>query len=241
FEQGVLDACLLVLDTAKVPLVFRGNATEVVRQGSALMNAQDDDGVLVGNWSGEYSTGTSPTAWTGSTEILLKYASEGASPVAFAQCWVFAGVLNTFLRCLGLPARVITNFCSAHDNTGNLKTDIELDEDVRMSYRREKARSDLYLESEGEKSLSSTSRPNITPNPSKQTSHKSTVHCNLTQNGIDHQVCTKDVTSHLEETSVDHDDSPGFQDQSPGFLRRFPPQRSVSESELSRMNIILVL
>ncbi|XP_057178198.1 coagulation factor XIII A chain-like [Triplophysa rosa] len=132
FEQGVLDACLLVLDTAKVPLVFRGNATEVVRQGSALMNAQDDDGVLVGNWSGEYSTGTSPTAWTGSTEILLKYASEGASPVAFAQCWVFAGVLNTFLRCLGLPARVITNFCSAHDNTGNLKTDIELDEDGKV-------------------------------------------------------------------------------------------------------------
>ncbi|XP_056598122.1 sterile alpha motif domain-containing protein 12 isoform X2 [Triplophysa dalaica] len=60
------------------------------------------------------------------------------------------------------------------------------------------------------------------------------VHCNLTQNGIDHQVCTKDVTSHLEETSVDHDDSPGFQDHSPGFLRRSPPQRSVSESELSR-------
>ncbi|KAI2652911.1 Sterile alpha motif domain-containing protein 12 [Labeo rohita] len=65
-----------------------------------------------------------------------------------------------------------------------------------------------------------------------------TVHCNLTQNGIDHQVCTEDVTSHLEEVSVDHgldDDSPGFQDQSPGFQRRSPPQRSVSESELSRL------
>ncbi|KTG36256.1 hypothetical protein cypCar_00001932 [Cyprinus carpio] len=63
------------------------------------------------------------------------------------------------------------------------------------------------------------------------------VHCNLTQNGIDHQVCAEDVTSHLEEVSVDHgldDDSPGFQDQSPAFQRRSPPQRSVSESELSR-------
>ncbi|XP_016136752.1 sterile alpha motif domain-containing protein 12-like isoform X2 [Sinocyclocheilus grahami] len=63
------------------------------------------------------------------------------------------------------------------------------------------------------------------------------VHCNLTQNGIDHQVCAEDVTSHLEEVSVDHgldDDSPGFQDQSPGFQRRSPPQRSISESELSR-------
>ncbi|KAA0704901.1 Coagulation factor XIII A chain [Triplophysa tibetana] len=136
FEQGILDACLLILDAAKVPLVYRGNATEVIRQASALLNAQDDNGVLIGNWSGEYSEGTSPTAWTGSTEILLKYAKEGATPVAFAQCWVFAGVLNTFLRCLGLPARVITNYASAHDNTGNLKTDIILDEDGKMDKER---------------------------------------------------------------------------------------------------------
>ncbi|KAI7792659.1 putative coagulation factor XIII A chain-like [Triplophysa rosa] len=136
FEEGVLDACLLVLDAGKVPLVYRGNATEVVRQGSALMNSQDDDGVLVGNWSGDYSIGTSPTAWTGSTEILLKYAREGGVPVCFAQCWGFAGVLNTFLRCLGIPARVITNYCSAHDNTGNLKTDIMLDEDGKVNKSR---------------------------------------------------------------------------------------------------------
>ncbi|XP_066531939.1 sterile alpha motif domain-containing protein 12 isoform X2 [Hoplias malabaricus] len=65
------------------------------------------------------------------------------------------------------------------------------------------------------------------------------VHSNLSQNGIDHQVCTEDVTSSLEEEPIDHglaleDDSPGFQEQSPGFHHRSPPQRSVSESELSR-------
>ncbi|KAK7124090.1 hypothetical protein R3I93_022257 [Phoxinus phoxinus] len=138
FEQGVLDACLFVLDSGKVPLVFRGSATEIVRQASALMNAQDDDGVLVGNWSGDYTEGTAPTAWTGSPEILLKYAKEGGEPVCFAQCWVFAGVLNTLVRCLGIPARVITNFCSAHDNTGNLKTDIVLDEDGKVDRSRTK-------------------------------------------------------------------------------------------------------
>ncbi|XP_016396142.1 coagulation factor XIII A chain-like [Sinocyclocheilus rhinocerous] len=138
FEEGVLDACLMVMDAGKVPLLFRGNATEVVRQGSALLNAQDDKGVMVGNWSGDYSSGTAPTAWTGSPEILLKYASEGCEPVCFVQCWVFAGVMNTFMRCLGIPARVITNFFSAHDNTGNVKTDIVLDKDGKIDRSRTK-------------------------------------------------------------------------------------------------------
>nr|XP_046182335.1 sterile alpha motif domain-containing protein 12-like isoform X2 [Oncorhynchus gorbuscha] len=65
------------------------------------------------------------------------------------------------------------------------------------------------------------------------------VHCNLTQNGMDHQMCPDDVTSHLEEEPLDQgamldDDSPTYQDVSPGYQRRSPPQRSVSESELSR-------
>lgn len=32
--------------------------------------------------------------------------------------------VSAVLRCLGIPARVITNYSSAHDNTGNLKTDL---------------------------------------------------------------------------------------------------------------------
>lgn len=111
------------------------------------VNAQDDNGVLVGNWSQDFSMGTAPTAWTGSVKILLEYFTTGV-PVCFGQCWVFAGVYNTcrttlghrvrlgsdgyfrccvslaVLRCLGIPARVVTNFNSAHDNTGNLKTDL---------------------------------------------------------------------------------------------------------------------
>ncbi|TNN22087.1 Protein-glutamine gamma-glutamyltransferase K [Liparis tanakae] len=63
-----------------------------------VVNSQDDSGVLVGNWSDDYSLGQSPTSWTGSTKILLQYASTGVS-VSFAQCWVFAGVFNT---CEGL-------------------------------------------------------------------------------------------------------------------------------------------
>ncbi|XP_051241809.1 coagulation factor XIII A chain-like [Dicentrarchus labrax] len=123
FERGVLDACIYILDASRMPIYNRGNIIQLVRKGSAMINSQDDNGVLVGNWSDDYSMGMPPTSWTGSVKILLQYANTGVS-ICFAQCWVFAGVFNTFLRCLGIPSRVITNFNSAHDNTGNLKTDL---------------------------------------------------------------------------------------------------------------------
>lgn len=70
------------------------------------------------------------------------------------------------------------------------------------------------------------------------------VHCNLSQNGIDHQMCPEDMTSQLEEEEefVDggavllDEDGPSFRDVSPpAFQRRSAPQRSVSESELTRV------
>uniref|UniRef100_A0AAQ5X2Q2 protein-glutamine gamma-glutamyltransferase n=1 Tax=Amphiprion ocellaris TaxID=80972 RepID=A0AAQ5X2Q2_AMPOC len=123
FEYGILDACIYILDSSRMPIYNRGNIIKVVRKGSAMINSQDDNGVLVGNWSNDYSMGVAPTAWTGSVTILQQYANTGV-PVCYAQCWVYAGVFCTFLRCLGIPTRVITNFSSAHDNTGNLKTDL---------------------------------------------------------------------------------------------------------------------
>ncbi|XP_063729924.1 coagulation factor XIII A chain-like [Eleginops maclovinus] len=123
FERGILDACIYLLDSARMPISNRGDAIKLLRKGSAMINSQDDNGVCVGNWSEDFSLGRPPTSWTGSVRILQEYANTGV-PVSFAQCWVFAGVFNTFLRALGIPCRVITNFNSAHDNTGNLKTDL---------------------------------------------------------------------------------------------------------------------
>ncbi|XP_051872089.1 coagulation factor XIII A chain-like [Pristis pectinata] len=128
FESNILDACIYIMDRAQMPLQTRGCPIKVCRVASAMINSKDDDGVLVGNWSGQYENGVAPTAWNSSVEILLKYF-ETKWPVCYGQCWVFAAVLNTVLRCLGLPARVVTNFSSAHDNDANLSTDIILDPD----------------------------------------------------------------------------------------------------------------
>ncbi|XP_038605983.1 protein-glutamine gamma-glutamyltransferase E [Tachyglossus aculeatus] len=134
FEEDVLNVCLSVLDRS---LNFqRDPATDVARRNdpkyvgrvlSGMVNGNDDSGVLAGNWSGEYAGGRDPRNWNGSVEILKEWKKTGYQPVRYGQCWVFAGTLNTVLRCLGIPARVITNFNSAHDTDRNLTVDVYYD------------------------------------------------------------------------------------------------------------------
>ncbi|XP_054988592.1 protein-glutamine gamma-glutamyltransferase E [Sorex araneus] len=134
FEENILNICLSVLDHS---LNFRRDpATDVARRNdpkyigrvlSAMVNGNDDNGVLAGNWSGNYTGGVDPRIWNGSVEILKEWRSNGFKPVRFGQCWVFAGTLNTVLRCLGIPSRVITNFNSAHDTDRNLSVDVYYD------------------------------------------------------------------------------------------------------------------
>lgn len=58
------------------------------------VNSNDsDNGVIVGNWSGNYSGGVSPSQWNGSVAILRQWMQSG--PVKYGQCWVYAGVLCT--------------------------------------------------------------------------------------------------------------------------------------------------
>ena len=59
------------------------------------VNSNDNDGgVLVGNWSGEYSAGISPTMWIGSQAIFEKYLEDDAG-VQFGQCWVFSALVTS--------------------------------------------------------------------------------------------------------------------------------------------------
>ncbi|XP_078475577.1 uncharacterized protein LOC144736808 [Lampetra planeri] len=131
FESGVLDACLFVLDRGGCPYAERGDPISVVRTIAATVNANDENGVLVGKWSekNDYSGGACPDAWSGSVEILRRFKRK-RRPVSYAQCWVFSGTTTAVLRCLGIPARTVTNYASAHDTDGNMTTDIIVDENM---------------------------------------------------------------------------------------------------------------
>ncbi|KAF6089578.1 transglutaminase 6 [Phyllostomus discolor] len=92
-----------------------------------MVNSNNDRGVVQGQWQGKYGGGTSPLQWRGSVAILHKWFKGRFKPVKYGQCWVFAGVMCTVLRCLGIATRVVSNFNSAHDTDRNLSVDKYVD------------------------------------------------------------------------------------------------------------------
>uniref|UniRef100_A0A8C1WLH6 protein-glutamine gamma-glutamyltransferase n=1 Tax=Cyprinus carpio TaxID=7962 RepID=A0A8C1WLH6_CYPCA len=127
FEKGILDICMKLLQLSpqyqadmRTDLQNRSDPVYIGRVISAMVNSNDDKGVLMGNWSGDYSGGINPSQWSGSADILRKWSETQFRPVKYGQCWVFAAVMCTVMRALGIPTRVITNFNSAHDTDGNM-------------------------------------------------------------------------------------------------------------------------
>ncbi|XP_040293041.1 protein-glutamine gamma-glutamyltransferase E-like [Bufo bufo] len=134
FEDNILNICLNILDRSLNCQKDSGgdhsqrhSPIYVGRVVSAMINSNDDYGVLEGKWEKEFSDGVDPNSWNGSVEILWKWYNDNFKPVKYGQCWVFAAVMCTVLRCLGIPTRVITNFNSAHNTDGNMAIDMHYD------------------------------------------------------------------------------------------------------------------
>ncbi|XP_060240980.1 protein-glutamine gamma-glutamyltransferase 4 [Meriones unguiculatus] len=124
FEKHILSCCFSLLTNLE-PSELQSPVS--VSRSICTMMCAVNNGVLVGNWSGDYSRGTAPHLWTSSVPILQQhYVTK--MPVCFGQCWVFSGILTTALRAVGIPARSVTNFESAHDTEKNLTVDIYLDD-----------------------------------------------------------------------------------------------------------------
>ncbi|XP_077297889.1 annulin-like [Arctopsyche grandis] len=128
YEKDILDCSLyLISEIGKVKGNSRGDPISISRAMSAAVNSPDDYGAVMGNWTDDFGGGTPPTKWVGSMEILQTYFKT-KKPVKYGQCWVFAGVLTTICRAVGLPSRVVTTYASAHDTQNSLTVDYFVDE-----------------------------------------------------------------------------------------------------------------
>uniref|UniRef100_A0A8B9FW22 protein-glutamine gamma-glutamyltransferase n=1 Tax=Amazona collaria TaxID=241587 RepID=A0A8B9FW22_9PSIT len=131
FQDHLLNICLTMLDLSlyyrqdpAIDVSRRGDPKYVGRVISSMINGNDNDnGVLLGKWQGSFHSDENPSRWDGSVVILQKWRQDNYKPVRYGQCWVFAGVMCTVLRCLGIPTRLVSNFNSAHDVDRNLSID----------------------------------------------------------------------------------------------------------------------
>ncbi|XP_067904886.1 protein-glutamine gamma-glutamyltransferase 2-like [Heterodontus francisci] len=135
FEEDVIGICLKLLElnpkcikNSQKDYSRRNDPVYISRIVTAMVNCCDDRGILQGRWNPPYDGGKCPWNWNGSFPILHEWNNNGYQPVLYGQCWVFAAVACTVLRCLGIPTRVVTNFNSAHDTNGNLTIDKVIDE-----------------------------------------------------------------------------------------------------------------
>lgn len=129
FEDVALNCALWLLDKSGLSSIALSSPIHVVRTISAMANSNDrDGGVLLGRWTNDFSGGTAPLAWAGSTSILEEFWKHKKT-VRYGQCWVFSGLVTALSRALGIPTRSVTNFDSAHDKDESMTIDYHFDEE----------------------------------------------------------------------------------------------------------------
>nr|CAD7394474.1 unnamed protein product [Timema cristinae] len=100
FDDAVLPGAMYLLELSKLSHAERGSPVKIARAISTVINANDDLGLLVGNWSNDYRDGVAPHSWTGSVAIFEQYLKSGGRSVKYGQCWVFsAATVTALFRC----------------------------------------------------------------------------------------------------------------------------------------------
>ncbi|NXC47926.1 EPB42 protein, partial [Penelope pileata] len=145
FEEDIMDICFTLLDTGErhqrnKDHTQRKDPIYICRTVAAMMNCDEVRGILTESRTREYNDGTPPSKWLGSSPILRQWVALQCKPVRYGQCWVFAAVMCSVLRCLGIPTRVVTGFTWAHNASSSLNVDEYYDEDGTLLTQDKSAR-----------------------------------------------------------------------------------------------------
>ncbi|XP_054701403.1 protein 4.2-like isoform X2 [Grus americana] len=145
FEEDIVDICFTLLDEGEryqrgKDHTQRKNPIYICRTVAAMLNSNEFKGILTECGTEQHYNGTSPSKWLGSSPILRQWVASQGKPVRYGQCWVFAAVMCSVLRCLGIPTRVVTGFTWAHNTKSSLSVDEYYDEDGTLLTQDKSAR-----------------------------------------------------------------------------------------------------
>ncbi|NWI90893.1 EPB42 protein, partial [Pitta sordida] len=145
FEEVIVDICFTLMCVGEhhqgaKDLTQRKSPVHVCRAVAAVLNCNKLKRILTECEAGQYHSGTSPSKWVGSSPILRQWIVSQYQSVRYGQCWVFAAVMCSVLRCLGIPTRVVTGFTWAHNTKGRLSVDEYYNEDGTLLTQDECAR-----------------------------------------------------------------------------------------------------
>ncbi|XP_008068132.1 erythrocyte membrane protein band 4.2 isoform X2 [Carlito syrichta] len=122
FERDVIDLSLGLLSTDKQVEEW-SQPVHVARVLGALLHALKEKSVLPTPLTQAAQEGAWLNKRRGSVPILRQWLTGRGRPVYEGQAWVLAAITCTVLRCLGIPARVVTTFASAQGTGGALLVD----------------------------------------------------------------------------------------------------------------------
>ncbi|KAM8811010.1 protein-glutamine gamma-glutamyltransferase 5-like [Eudromia elegans] len=118
FEDGILDICLKVLDMGASyhhgsdrDHCWRNDPVHVSMVVNHMISSHNTNSIMKIPENNDYLKGTKPFSWNGSVPILQQWYNGRCRPVRYGYCGSLAAVMCTVMRCLGIPSRVVTNFC----------------------------------------------------------------------------------------------------------------------------------
>lgn len=127
FEDGILDICLKILDMGASyhhgsdrDHCWRNDPVHVSMVVNHMISSHTTNSIMKIPENNDYLKGTKPFSWNGSVPILQQWYNGRCRPVRYGYCGSLASVMCTVMRCLGIPSRVITNFCFPCSNENPL-------------------------------------------------------------------------------------------------------------------------